>query len=178
MNSSGILLNEFAERIFFSEFFKVSTKRQQITIIATTIEDLGFSVEKRRVLSFIENFHEKFNRLPGDNEIKPIILSYMKICKEEENQLDEMIEQLDEDDFNHGIFSKDLYKDMLNGFIPQGDTLIIPKPEGRRVCPICGDSNLYKIHEMTDKSDLLCDYPRIYGKKYSCDACRTEWKER
>jgi len=43
MNSSDILLNEFAETIFFSEFFKVSNKRQQITIIATTIKDLGFS---------------------------------------------------------------------------------------------------------------------------------------
>jgi len=67
---------------------------------------------------------------------------------------------------------------MLNDFIPHGDMLIIPKPDGRRVCPICGDSNLYKIHEMIDKSDLLCDYPRIYGKKYSCDQCGVHWKEK
>ena len=155
------------------------SKEKIITYIVDKVEDLGFSVEKRRVLSFIENFYAKFNRLPGDNEIKPIILSYMKICKEEEeNQLGEMIEKLDEEDFNHGIFSKDLYKDMLNDFIPHGDMLIIPKPDGRRVCPICGDSNLYKIHEMIDKSDLLCDYPRIYGKKYSCDQCGVHWKEK
>jgi predicted RNA-binding Zn-ribbon protein involved in translation (DUF1610 family) len=155
------------------------SKEKIVTYIIEKVEDLGFSVEKRRVLSFIENFHEKFNRLPSNNEIKPIILSYMKICKEEEdNQLEETIQKLDEQDFNHGIFNKDLYKDMLNGFIPHGDMLIIPKPEGRRVCPICGDSNLYKIHEMTDKSDLLCDYPRIYGKKYLCDQCGMQWKEK
>ena len=45
------------------------SKEKIITYIIDKVEDLGFSVEKRRVLSFIDNFHEKFNRLPGDNEI-------------------------------------------------------------------------------------------------------------
>jgi hypothetical protein len=154
------------------------SKEKIITQIVEKVEDLGFSIEKRRVSSFIDNYYEKFNRLPEDKEIKPIILSYMKICKEEEEQIEEMIVNLDDEDFNHGVFSKDLYNDMVRGFIPHGDILIIPKPEGRRVCPICGDSNLYKIHEMTDKTDLLCSYPRIYGKKYSCDQCGIQWKEK
>jgi hypothetical protein len=56
--------------------------------------------------------------------------------------------------------------------------LIIPKPQGRRTCPICGPLNLYKIHEIIDKDDLICVYPKIYGKKYICDQCGIEWKEK
>lgn len=42
MNSSGIHLNEFAEIIFSSELFKVSNKSKKITLIITTIKNLGF----------------------------------------------------------------------------------------------------------------------------------------
>jgi hypothetical protein len=55
--------------------------------------------------------------------------------------------------------------------------ILIPKPNGRRLCPICGDDNHYNIHEIIDKAQVFCDYPRIYGKKYYCDQCGVEWKE-
>lgn len=42
INSSGILLNEYAKTILFSNFFKTSNKTQKITVIKMTIKDLGF----------------------------------------------------------------------------------------------------------------------------------------
>lgn len=45
---------------------------------------------------------------------------------------------------------------------------------GRRKCPSCGDET--SIHEITDKSIILMDYPRIYGKKKYCGLCGYEWK--
>jgi hypothetical protein len=56
--------------------------------------------------------------------------------------------------------------------------LIIEKKEGRRVCPNCGEENPHMIHESTDKTNIIMDYPRVYGKKYKCGRCGTEWKEK
>jgi len=46
----------------------------------------------------------------------------------------------------------------------------------RRKCPTCFNTNKKYIRELTDKSSILMQYPRIYGKKYKCGICRTEWK--
>jgi hypothetical protein len=56
--------------------------------------------------------------------------------------------------------------------------LIIEKSEGRRVCPNCGEENPNMIHETVDKNNIIMDYPRVYGKKYKCGECGTEWKEK
>ncbi|MBD3215755.1 MAG: hypothetical protein GF311_24295 [Candidatus Lokiarchaeota archaeon] len=58
------------------------------------------------------------------------------------------------------------------------DILTIEKSEGRRVCPNCGEENMNMIHESTDKSNIIMDYPRVYGKKYKCGKCGTEWREK
>lgn len=46
----------------------------------------------------------------------------------------------------------------------------------RRKCPTCFNTNKKFIREFTDKSNIIMQYPRIYGKKYKCGICRTEWK--
>ncbi|KKM79160.1 hypothetical protein LCGC14_1352720 [marine sediment metagenome] len=46
----------------------------------------------------------------------------------------------------------------------------------RRKCPTCLNTNKKFIREFNDKSNILMQYPRIYGKKYKCGICRTEWK--
>jgi predicted RNA-binding Zn-ribbon protein involved in translation (DUF1610 family) len=58
------------------------------------------------------------------------------------------------------------------------DILTIEKPEGRRACPNCGEDNPNMIHESTDKNTIIMDYPRMYGKKYKCGKCGTEWREK
>jgi len=56
--------------------------------------------------------------------------------------------------------------------------LTIEKPEGRRRCPKCGIEDKFMIHETVDKSNIILDYPRVYGKKYKCGQCGVEWREK
>ena len=46
----------------------------------------------------------------------------------------------------------------------------------RRSCPECGIDNPRLIRETVDKTRLISDYPKIYGKKYKCGECGTEWR--
>lgn len=46
----------------------------------------------------------------------------------------------------------------------------------RRRCPTCLNLNKKFIREMQDKSNILMQNPMIYGKKYRCGICSTEWK--
>ena len=56
--------------------------------------------------------------------------------------------------------------------------LTIEKLEGRRKCPECGTDDPHMIHESTDKSNIILDYPRVYGKKYTCGSCGLIWREK
>jgi len=56
--------------------------------------------------------------------------------------------------------------------------LTIEKPEGRRKCPKCAVEDPRTIHESVDKSNIILDYPRVYGKKYKCGQCGIEWREK
>ena len=56
--------------------------------------------------------------------------------------------------------------------------LTVEKFEGRRKCPQCGNENKNLIHESIDKSNIILDYPRMYGKKYKCGLCGVEWREK
>ena len=56
--------------------------------------------------------------------------------------------------------------------------LTIEKSDGRRKCPKCGIEDKLMIHESIDKSNIILDYPRVYGKKYRCGNCSIEWREK
>jgi hypothetical protein len=56
--------------------------------------------------------------------------------------------------------------------------LTVEKMEGRRKCPECGTEDPHMIHESVDKSNIILDYPRVYGKKYSCGQCGVIWREK
>ncbi|TFF88874.1 MAG: hypothetical protein EU548_08340 [Promethearchaeota archaeon] len=56
--------------------------------------------------------------------------------------------------------------------------LTIKKIEGRRRCPKCHCEDKRMIHESIDNTFIICDYPRVYGKKYRCGECGTIWRER
>ncbi len=49
--------------------------------------------------------------------------------------------------------------------------------ETRRACPKCGNNIPSQIREMTDKTNIISDYPKVYGKKYQCGQCGTEWRK-
>ncbi|MHA1933024.1 MAG: hypothetical protein ACW96X_10810 [Promethearchaeota archaeon] len=46
----------------------------------------------------------------------------------------------------------------------------------RRKCPTCFNTNKKFIRELDDKSNILMQYPRIYGKMYKCGLCTTTWR--
>ena len=60
------------------------------------------------------------------------------------------------------------------------DSIItVEKVEGtRRKCPECGCEDPHMIHESVDKSNIILDYPRMYGKKYLCGLCGIQWREK
>jgi len=66
------------------------------------------------------------------------------------------------------------------GFPGQVDESImsVEKVEGRRKCPKCGNEDKGLIHESIDKTNIILDYPRMYGKKYRCGQCGTMWREK
>jgi len=56
--------------------------------------------------------------------------------------------------------------------------LTVEKVEGRRKCPECGTEDPHMIHESVDKGNIILDYPRMYGKKYTCGECGVIWREK
>ncbi|MFX1395393.1 MAG: hypothetical protein ACFFAH_17800 [Promethearchaeota archaeon] len=56
--------------------------------------------------------------------------------------------------------------------------ITIDKIEGRRKCPSCGEENKYMIHEEIDKTVIIMDYPKVFGKRWKCGKCGTIWREK
>ncbi len=56
--------------------------------------------------------------------------------------------------------------------------LTVEITEGRRKCPECENDDHKMIHESVDKSNIILDYPRVYGKKFQCGMCSCMWRER
>ena len=155
--------------------------------IVREVNQKGLNIEKIYVESFIDNFLGEYERLPKRSEINPIVSSYIKMI---EDNTPVIQRSQDSGEFNSNI---DVIEPVVKSFLQKknliisikseglfcrsGEMLTIPKPEGRRLCPICDKENLYKIHEIIDRTEIICDYPRIYGKKYRC-GCGTVWKEK
>ena len=58
----------------------------------------------------------------------------------------------------------------------QSEIIEVPGSGERRQCPKCHEVNPYLIKELVDKTKILNNYPIIYGKKYKCGNCGTEWR--
>ena len=156
--------------------------------IVREAEQKGLVIEKVYVENFIDNFINQYERLPKKNEIKPIVSSYLKMLETQapvkkyyrgsstletnSNVIDPVIKKF--------IQKKNLINSIKNDglFTHSGEILTVPKPIGRRLCPICEDENYYKIHESVDKNDIISHFPRVYGKIYTCSGCGCVWKEK
>jgi ribosomal protein S27AE len=55
--------------------------------------------------------------------------------------------------------------------------ITVKKKTGRRKCPNCNEDRKEMIHESIDKTNVIMSSPRVYGKKYKCGRCGTEWRE-
>ena len=156
--------------------------------IIREVEQKGLVIQKVYVENFVDNFINEYERLPKKNEIKPIVSSYLKTLEVQAIDTENRQETIEfETDTNaigpvvkKFIQKKNLINSIKNQglFTHSGETLTIPKPMGRRLCPICDVDNWYKIHESTDKNDIICHFPRVYGKIYTCSGCGCVWKEK
>ena len=81
----------------------------------------------------------------------------------------EPIKQQKEIVISESIFSQDVaHLEMGKGKILIGVS--------RRECPKCGNHNKPLIREILDKTNIISDYPRMFGKKYHCGECGGEWR--
>jgi hypothetical protein len=58
----------------------------------------------------------------------------------------------------------------------RGKEKVIITEEGKRECPKCGNSNKRTIREMIDRTKIISAYPKMYGTKFKCGECGTEWR--
>ncbi len=97
--------------------------------------------------------------------IEPVILEEEPFEKEEIQPIEHQKEIV----ISGSIFSQEVAPlEMSKGQILQGVS--------RRECPKCGNKNKTLIRETIDKTHLISDYPRMYGKKYHCGDCGVEWR--
>ncbi len=168
------------------EVEKIFSKDEIISNITRKIQDNGYNIVKSDAETFIENFQEKYNRLPEKDEISSIVKGYVIMTNEErlinsEEEITSFTEEVSTEN-NVNIFKETLDKltaskhsNPISLRSYENGVLVIEKPLGRRKCPSCDNEGL--IHEIDDKSIILMDYPRIYGKKCCCAECGCEWRE-
>ena len=142
------------------------TKDDIINEICNSVKNLGFHIDVTDALGFVENFIEKFYRLPKRDEIEPIIKGFVLINDTNKVLKEKILEEV----------PQEVNPEKLTTDFSSMNIITILKPTGRRVCPRCGPGNWFKIHEIEDKDNIVSVYPKIYGKKYSCDNCRSIWK--
>ena len=168
------------------EMEKIFSKDEIISNITRKIQESGYNIMKSDAEAFIENFQERYNRLPKKDEIKSIVKGYIIMTDQEnyinrEEEITSFTQEVSTEN-NVNIFKETLDKlTASNHSNPislrsyENGVLVIEKPLGRRKCPSCSNEGL--IHEIDDKSIILMDYPRVYGKKNRCCKCGLEWRE-
>jgi hypothetical protein len=143
-----------------------SPKEEIIVNIIESIKLKGYIIDKTDARNFLVSFQEKYDRLPINQEITSIVKGYI-IMKNEDYLLKKS---------NQTTFKEDNEFEMQSNSY-NSSVVVIGKQTGRRKCPSCGNAQHHFIYEEIDKSHILMDYPRIYGKKYKCGKCGTLWRK-
>ncbi|MHA1914547.1 MAG: hypothetical protein ACW986_15065 [Promethearchaeota archaeon] len=151
------------------------TKEEIIEELMEIIKLKGYTIDKDDAEGFLEKFQGKYKRLPKNEEIGAISKSYIIMVNEdyltEKANALYKTEPLSE--------SVNLHTDEIDNPIASDSANtandIIEPSIGRRRCPSCGDEG--SIREVIDKTVLILDYPRIYGKKNHCCRCAYEWRK-
>jgi hypothetical protein len=151
-----------------------NSKDEIIEEIKVLIELKGYVVKEEEVQRFIQNFIEEYNRLPNKNEYSSIVKGYMIMVNEDyvlsktETHTENEITAENEESVLDIISNKNS-SNSYNNSVSVAETT-----GGRKKCPSCGNDGL--IHEVDDKTVILMDYPKIYGKKNCCSQCGYEWR--
>jgi hypothetical protein len=175
----GILWNELKKEmhpiIQKEEKIKILPGQNKVIIkIIELIKLQGYIIDPSQAQNFLNNFIEEFIRLPKDDEINSIVKGYIIMVNEDyllnKAEIKTSTESLSE-------IKESVLEIIEEGTHSRRDQRIDKMREGsieRRKCPKCGDEKA--IHEVDDKSVVLMNYPRIYGKKKYCGKCSFEWR--
>ncbi len=110
---------------------------------------------------------KKALEIKSEKEAKKFSKLVKKIKKKEETRLEEPLSDSPIEEV------KQLFR---NDQLPLLDKKPIIEGISRRECPVCGNTNKSQIYEIGDKTNIILDYPRIYGKKFKCGSCGVFWK--
>jgi len=113
-------------------------------------------------------------KLSYSEEIAPVPIEEKKTLKLFKKQKKKQLSE-------KSIDSKEMDLDMSSEFkspsVPLSTThKSIIEGDSRRMCPSCDNTQRPFIYEETDKTHIIMDYPRIYGKKFKCGKCGQEWR--
>ncbi|MHA2037877.1 MAG: hypothetical protein ACW972_09285 [Promethearchaeota archaeon] len=189
LENDNRLLRENLERLQLeiSNISELETENARLKEVILNLEKEKLELKKRKIPK-IADIEKSYNQeLPVDisNEIKSIFESERPAeassstphkgytvppikPKKFRRKLTSKSESMNEEP------SKPLSEDSTSS--SELDSKKIIKETVRRKCPTCFNTNKKYIRELTDKTNILMQYPRIYGKKYKCGICRTEWK--
>jgi predicted RNA-binding Zn-ribbon protein involved in translation (DUF1610 family) len=151
------------------------SKTEIIRDIKSLIDKRGYNVKDEEIKEFIENFIEQYDRLPKEDEYNSIVKGYIIMVNEEKffDIADSDIIESEQKIENSEPYLEPSKTDLsLNSH--DGNILLMKNTVGRKKCPNCGNDG--RIHEVDDKSVILMDYPKIYGKKNCCSQCGFEWR--
>ncbi|MFX0006269.1 MAG: hypothetical protein ACFFA7_12065 [Promethearchaeota archaeon] len=166
----NLIKSSYIEKIEKKKYSKLEIIKE----IKHLIELEGYIVKEDDVQSFIENFIEKFNRLPEENEFSSIVKGYIIIINEDylKKKVETPIKNKFPAEREESVLDNIDNEIQANSY--NEPTVVLQDSVGRRKCPSCGDES--SIHEVVDKSIIIMAYPRIYGKKKYCGLCGYEWK--
>ena len=154
---------------------KLPSKEEIIQEIIEQIKLKGYTINYNDAQDFLENFHEKYDRLPKNEEINSIVKGYVIMINEDYLlETTEALVQSEPSTENVTTILEDNEVEMQLGSY-NNSVVVLENPTGRKKCPSCGNEGL--IHEVDDKKIILMDYPRIYGKKNCCAECGYEWRK-
>lgn len=173
------------------------SKDELVEEIKKLLKIKGHILETEEIEIFLNNFIEKYERLPIPSELNSIINGYILMIQEEnklKSQITEPIiegsqEEVSSEELHQELILQDDLTQELNSLeeliheeAPQDkfpinhfETVVLSKEDiaTRRRCPSCGNEGL--IREVDDKTKILMHSPRIYSKKRVCGQCAYEW---
>ena len=107
------------------------------------------------------------NQLP--EEFEPSII---------ENIIEELLppSQVPEEDEAILETEENIIYDEKKELISKQEEIANSKALRKRQCPKCRNKKRTFISELEDKKNIIMQSPRLYGKKFRCNICATEWK--
>jgi len=121
-------------------------------------------IDLEEQIKLYKGIADSIEKVPESKEVKKPVKLFKKSKKKEE--IKAPVEKKEEVMVDSQIFKE----------TPKRATQTIIEGPSRRECPVCGNSKHGFIQEVTDKTKLISDYPRMFAKKLRCGECGQEWR--